>query len=252
MELSFANGLTGVTNWWPWAYLALVVFIAGMVKGLTGFGFSALCFFALAPILSPLAIVPLMFALESAASLHLVRRVWSHVPRRWLAFLLAGSVVGIPLGVWLLNYWSADLVRTITGVVVLIASLLLLSGTRLFKRQSDGLLACIGVLAGIANGMASIGGLIVAVYSLSARLPLVQMRAGLIVFFLAIDVYGLMWFSGHGLLGLDTLYLLLVALPIMLIGNRIGFGYFDKTSENFKRNLAIGLLIALASIAILS
>jgi uncharacterized membrane protein YfcA len=249
MELSF-SGLTSAEHWGPWLYLGCVVFVAGIVRGLTGFGFSALCFFALAPVLSPLAIVPLMFALESAASLHLLRRVWGDVPRRWLAFLLVGSAIGIPVGVWLLSYWSADQVRSITGVVVLVACLLLLSGVQLFRKPNDFILASVGLLAGIANGMASIGGLVVAVYSLSARLALVQMRAGLIVFFLVIDVYGLLWFSGHGLLSVELLYLFAFSLPLMMLGNRFGFSFFDKTSENFKRYLAIGLLMALAVMAI--
>lgn len=249
MELIYAWPASA-DHWWPWLYLGLVVFIAGIVRGLTGFGFSALCFFALAPILSPLAIVPLMFALESAASLHLIRRVWSDVPRRWLAFLLLGSAIGIPAGVWLLRYLSADIVRSTTGMVVLAACILLLTGVQLFRRPNDVVLASVGLLAGIANGMASIGGLVVAVYSLSARLPLIQMRAGLIVFFLIIDVYGLAWFSGHGLLSLDIIYLMAISLPIMLLGNRLGFSFFDKTTEQFKRYLSIGLLMLLSSIAI--
>jgi predicted DNA-binding transcriptional regulator AlpA len=43
-----------------------VLLAAGFMRRLTGFGFSALCFFALSTILPPLAIVPLMFVLTTS------------------------------------------------------------------------------------------------------------------------------------------------------------------------------------------
>ena len=190
------------------AYVLSIVFFAGVVRGVAGFGFSALCFFALAPIFNAQTIVPLMFVMELMASLHLLPKVWRHIPWRWMIILSVGTLVGTPLGV-------------------------------------------IG-LVGFVNGLASIGGLVVAVYMMSSKMSHVVMRAGLIMFFLVTDLYGLAWFHGQDLLAPEVPSLLLVMMPVMLVGNQIGSVLFDRIDALAMRRVTLSLLSALASIALYS
>ena len=61
------------------ALTALVVFAAGIVRGYTGFGFSALLVATLG-LAQPLAlIVPLTMLLEIAASVFMMRAVWKQI-----------------------------------------------------------------------------------------------------------------------------------------------------------------------------
>ena len=235
---------------WQWVYLLLVVAAAGFMRGLSGFGFSALCFFALSPILPPMAIVPLMFLLECAASVHIMPKVWSHVPWRWLLALSIGAMLGTPFGVYGVALWQPEIVRGLAGIGVLIASIALLKGWRFASADSTLVLVVVGTISGFVNGMASIGGLVIAVYALSASISLLSMRAALVVFFLIIDIYGLMWFGGHGFLNINTFILASIALPVMLLGNRIGFAYFDRIKETTRRYISIALLMTLALLAL--
>ena len=50
-----------------------VVLFAGFVRGLTGFGFSALCVSCLSVFLPPAQVVPALFVLEILASLSLLK-----------------------------------------------------------------------------------------------------------------------------------------------------------------------------------
>lgn len=237
-------------EFWQWVYLLLVVSAAGFVRGLSGFGFSALCFFALSPILPPMAIVPLMFLLEASASLHIMPKVWSYVPWRWLLVLSIGAMLGTPFGVYGVALWQPDLVRGIAGLGVLLAGIVLLRGWRFDAADSKLMLFIVGTVAGFVNGMASIGGLVIAVYALSSPISLLSMRAALVVFFLIIDIYGLFWFGGHGFLNTQTFILGAMVLPIMLLGNRIGFAYFDRIEETTRRYISISLLMLLACLAL--
>lgn len=245
--LSLAGALPDL---WQWIYLLLVVSAAGFMRGLSGFGFSALCFFALSPILPPMAIVPLMFVLECTASLHIMPKVWSHVPWRWLLALSIGAMLGTPFGVYGVAVWQPEVVRGIAGIGVLLASIALLRGWRFTAADSTLVLVVVGTISGFVNGMASIGGLVIAVYALSASISLLSMRAALVVFFLIIDIYGLFWFGGHGFLKTNTFILAAIALPIMLLGNRIGFAYFDRIQETTRRYISISLLMGLALLAL--
>lgn len=243
--------LTGILpSVWQWLYLLIVILAAGFMRGLTGFGFSALSFFALSPLFSPMAIVPLVFMLEVSASLHLMPKIRKQVPWRWLLLIAAGALLGTPFGVASLAVWQADTVRALAGIGVLLAGIALLRGWRFAILDKYFMLVIVGVLSGFVNGMASIGGLVIAVYALSSSISLLSMRAGLIVFFLIIDVFGLLWFGGHGFLDTQTFILAAIVLPIMLLGNRIGFAYFDRIEETTRRYISISLLMSLACLAL--
>ena len=233
-------------------YVLSIVFIAGVVRGLSGFGFSALCFFALAPIFSAQTIVPLMFAMEAMASLHLLPKVWRQIPWRWVIILCLGSMIGTPLGVIALQYWQSDLVRGLAGAGVLIACVALWRQWHFNAAQSLVWLIIAGTISGFVNGLASIGGLVVAVYMMSSNMPLIAMRAGLILFFLIVDIYGLFWLNGHNLVSPNLPSLLLVMMPVLLVGNQIGYLLFDRIDAGLMRKFTLVLLSSLATIALVS
>ena len=233
-------------------YALSIVLIAGVVRGLAGFGFSALCFFALAPIFSAQTIVPLMFVMEAMASLHLLPKVWRQIPWRWVGVLFIGTSVGIPLGVIALQHWQSDLVRGLAGAGVLLACLALWRKWHFKSAESLIWLVIAGLVSGFVNGLASIGGLVVAVYMLSSNMPLTAMRAGLIIFFLFTDVYGLFWLNGHNLVSPDLPSLLLVMMPVMLIGNQLGYSLFSRIDIDVMRKFTLALLSGLATIALYS
>jgi len=232
------------------AYALGIVFIAGVVRGLSGFGFSALCFFALAPIFSAQTIVPLMFVMEVMASLHLLPKVWRQIPWRWMSILSLGTLVGTPLGVIALQQWQSGLVRGLAGGGVLIACVALWRHWHFKSAQSAVWLLIVGLVAGFVNGLASIGGLVVAVYMLSSNMPHAAMRAGLILFFLLTDMYGLSWFKAHDLMSVNLPSLLLVMMPAMLVGNQIGYLLSDRIDAGVMRKFTLALLSGLATIAL--
>ncbi|MDC1509861.1 sulfite exporter TauE/SafE family protein [Oceanospirillaceae bacterium] len=234
------------------AYVLSIVFFAGVVRGVAGFGFSALCFFALAPIFNAQTIVPLMFVMELMASLHLFPKVWRHIPWRWMIILSVGTLVGTPLGVIGLQHWQSDMVRGLAGAGVLVACFALWNQWHFKSANSVGWLLLAGAVVGFVNGLASIGGLVVAVYMMSSKMSHVVMRAGLIMFFLVTDLYGLAWFHGQDLLAPEVPSLLLVMMPVMLVGNQIGSVLFDRIDALAMRRVTLSLLSALASIALYS
>ena len=234
------------------AYVFGIVLLAGVVRGLAGFGFSALCFFALAPVLSAQIIVPLMFVLEMLASLHLLPKVWRNIPWLWVTILFMGVIIGTPLGVFALQYWQPEMVRGLAGGGVLIACLALWRDWQFKGTQSLMWIVPVGFIAGFLNGLASIGGLVVAVYMLSSNMSMTAMRAGLILFFFFTDAYGLSWLQGQGLVSSSLPSLLVIMVPAMLVGNQMGASLFNHMDLMLIRKLTLGLLSLLATIALFS
>ena len=88
-------------------YAVACIFGAAVIRGYSGFGFSLLAILSLSLLLPPAQIVPSIFMMEVAASLHLLPGVWRDVHWRSLSWLALGCLVGTPVGVYALAHVPA-------------------------------------------------------------------------------------------------------------------------------------------------
>ena len=77
-------------------YAILCIFVSAVIRGYSGFGFSALTVSSLSFVLPPIEIIPLVFLLEIAASINMLPMVWKEVDWKILKWLILGNVVGTP------------------------------------------------------------------------------------------------------------------------------------------------------------
>ena len=234
-----------------------VVFAAGIVRGFAGFGFSALCVAALSLFMPPAQVVPPVFALEVLASLSLLRGALRHADWRWLSRLVLGNALCIPLGVALLAYVDETVLRLLIGALMLLAATLLRSGWRLALQPTRGMRLTTGLVSGLVNGVAAIGGIAVAVMLSTTALPPAAMRATMILMFLFTDLYALAWAAalpgegGQELLDGSTLQLALWLAPAMLVGIWFGQRSFVGVSPDLFRRHVLNLLVLIAALSVL-
>jgi uncharacterized protein len=234
-------------DWLPLAYACVCIFIAAIVRGFSGFGFSLLAVSALSLVYAPATIVPAIFMLEIAASLHLLPSIWKDVHWRSLMPLTLGCLIATPLGVYALAHVPARPMQIALAVFVLIATALLWRG---FALQSmPGRIASIaaGAASGLANGAFGIGGPPVVLFYFSSPAGHIAGRASLIAFFLFTDVIGLANQSVHGLVTQDALIRAATFLPFLLAGVWIGQRQFMKMDQAMFRKGVLCLLALLAA-----
>ena len=243
---------------WPWLLASLlVVFGAGIVRGFAGFGSSALCVAGMSLYLPPAQVVPPVFVLEVLASLSLLRGAWKDVDWAWLGWLVAGNALCIPLGVALLAFVAEAPLRALIGALLLLAALLLRGGRQLQLPPTRGLRLATGMVSGLVNGVAAIGGIAVAVMLSAAPMAPAVMRATLIWLFLFTDLYALAWAAvmptpaPGELLGADTWRFVLWLAPAMLGGIVLGQHRFAGISPQRFRRGVLNLLAVIAAIAVL-
>jgi uncharacterized membrane protein YfcA len=228
------------------AYGMAVVLLAGIVRGFAGFGFSALTVAGMSLYFSPAQVVPVAFVLEVLASLSLLRSIWRDIDWAWLKPLLIGNAIAIPLGVWMLAIVPEAPLRATVSLVRLAAAILLLTGVHPPWKDSSPLRFGTGLVAGLLNGLAAIGGMAVAVMLLATTISGAAARATLIALFFATDLYSLAWAGGYGLLDRALVAWVAWLVVPMLVGIWIGSRHFLKVDEaGFRR----GVLSALAGIA---
>ncbi|MGI9374177.1 MAG: sulfite exporter TauE/SafE family protein [Hyphomicrobiales bacterium] len=232
------------------AIFAIVMVAAGFVRGYSGFGSAAVIVTALSPFYPPILIVPLAVLVEVFASLLMVRSVRGQIDWSLLKFIVIGALVGSPIGLMTHFYLSEDAVRlTIQGFVLIIA-IALLAGWSLKSEPGKGGLFGVGILSGIANTAASLGGLPVALFLVASAKKPQLLRATMVVFFFFVNAITITLMVSTGVMGFESVKLLAVgALPFAL-GIYAGSKFFSGAKEATFRKIVIALLIALALIGI--
>ena len=236
-----------------------VVFIAGVVRGFAGFGFSALCVAALSMFVSPARVVPPIFMLEIVASVTLLRGAWLFVDWRWMLWLVLGNAMFIPVGVWMLSFAPENHLRLLIGTLLLAAALASRRDLHLALAPKPLIGLSIGSLSGFLNGLAARGGMAIAVAFSAAKMDPLRLRATLIVLFLLTDLYALFWAAilpsgGQGekaLLGSETFLWAACLLPAMLSGIWVGQRSFAGVSPQQFRRFVLNLLAFIALITML-
>ncbi len=167
---------------------------AGVVRGFSGFGFSALTVAGLALFVPPASVVPAVLALEVLASVTLMRSALRDADRRWLAWLLAGNAVFIPVGLALLAWLPEVTMRLLVGALLLASALGLLAAGERSWPATPALRAATGAFSGLLNGVTASGGVAAALLMTAARVPPAALRGTMISFLLFAGAYALAWF----------------------------------------------------------
>jgi uncharacterized protein len=238
-------------NNWELAYAITCIFLAAIVRGFSGFGFSLLSITSLSLVLPPAQVVPSIFMLEVAASIRLLPEVWKDIHWRSVAPLLVGCIVATPFGVWLLAHVPAPPMQIALGLFVFIATALLWLGFALKSMPGKIASTAVGAASGFANGAFGIGGPPVILFYFASPAGNIAGRASLIAFFLATDIIGLSFQSREGLVTWDTAQRALVFLAPLLIGIWIGTRGFKNADPETFRKIVLVVLALLAGASIL-
>lgn len=232
---------------------------AGVVRGFSGFGFSALTVAGLSLFVPPATVVPAVLSLEVLASVSLIRGAIPDSDRGWLSWLLLGNAVCIPLGIAALVVLPETQVRFLVGGVLLVSATLLKAAGGRSLAPTLGLRIVAGVVSGLLNGVAASGGVAAALLMAASRLSAVALRGTMITFLLFAGAYFLIWAGILGrsatastpLLGAETLRWVGLLAPAMFGGIWIGRRSFRSADPASYRAFVLNLLIVISGLGVL-
>jgi uncharacterized protein len=230
------------------ALSCIVIFLAAIVRGFSGFGFSLLTITALSLFYPPAEIIPSIFMLELAASANLLPSIWKDIHWKSLGPLILGCLIATPVGVWALAHVPPAPMQIALSVFVLIATALMWRGFALKTMPGPVASTFAGAASGLSNGAFGIGGPPVILFYFASPAGNLAGRASLVAFFLATDVIGLANQSVHGLIKWDGLIRALIFLPPLLLGVWIGARSFKGTDPETFRKYVLGILAILSII----
>jgi len=226
--------------------IELILFLSGLMSGLSGFGFSAVgaaCLLFIAPILE----VPLLQTLSTANQLLSVEQLRADMPKSWKGFWegpgypILGGVIGVPIGIWLLSHLPATQLMVVFGsllVLYSIYSMLKPVGAKLHGFSGPIAGAAVGLIGGAIGGFTAFPGAAVVVWTGLRDLPKAQNRAIVQPYIIMSQVYslGLIAWLHPSYLSHRYWLLLLITLPAVLPGTFGGVLIYRRISDvNFKR-----------------
>lgn len=221
-------------------------FFAGAVRGFTGFGLSALAMAILAPVLTPLALIPVFWFLEMAASLVLMKGGWADADRSSALRLVVAAGIGLPFGLLLTMTFDPDLSRTVALALLICLASAQLARLRLPVLATPGGTAAAGFGAGLATGLASVGGMVIALYALVRDLPARTMRGTLNIYMLGAGAVGLVTHLALGTMDGTAAARGLALVPVTLAGVFVGKALFTPRWERYYKRVCLVLLLGLA------
>ena len=228
----------------------MAVLGAGIVRGYSGFGFAMITVTSMSLVFPPSKVIPVILVLEVMASGWLLPKVWHQIDWRSLVWLFLGVAVGTPPGVYLLAHVATAPMRAAIAVLVMFFTVLMLKDFALKAMPGKGMTAGTGLVSGLLNGGAAIGGPPVILFYLSSPAGVSVSRASIIAYFLGTDslAFGVGVF--HGLVTFQTATLIGILIAPLFMGTYIGNRIFaGSKTKAFRRNVLI--LLLLLSMAVL-
>ncbi len=228
-------------------YLLLGATAGGFINGLAGTGTALFALGFYLVVLEPVtavAIVALMSVLAGMQGLWIVRAHIFARPDRLLRFLLPG-LVGVPIGLTLLNIIDAGTLRIGIAVLLIVYGGYFGFRTALpsFSRRTPVIDSLIGFVGGILGGAASVSGAIPSMWLSLRPWAKSETRAVLQPFNVLILSTTITLLFFNGAYDRTALNALLITTPSGLIAAQLGITVFGALSDTGFRRLLIILTL---------
>ena len=234
--------------------VAVVLFLAGVVSGLSGFAFSAVaaCVLWLLP---PLQAVPLIMLLSVCNQLVSVGRLRKEMVLRGttehegaLAYI-AGGVVGVPIGLGLLQTLPSRTFAGGLGFFLIVYSVLVLLKPDNLRIKLSGWkpAVAVGAAGGVIGGFSAFPGSMPVVYLGLRGMSKAETRGITQPYILALQLISLsiLALTHSAVFNVQFWLLWAAALPAVLLGSSAGVALYRRMSEvNFRRATLILLIVS--------
>ena len=231
--------------------LILICFFAGLIRGFSGFGLSAFVMSLALTIIPPIELIPVCWWMEFVASVFMIRNGWKDSDKKISIILWLGAVFGLPIGIALTTILDFQTSKIVALVLILILALILLRNFKIqFLSTSVGTISS-GVFAGVATGLASIGGMIVATYVLASQNSAGRIRASIVLYIFLNSVTTFIFLTLFDVMDNKAFVRgVLLAVPSS-IGVVLGSILFMQKLEKYYRPFSLGLLISFSLVGLI-
>ena len=226
--------------------ILFVVFIASIIRGFNGFGFSATCMSLISFILPAIEIVPIILILEVMVSIFMFPYIWKNIDWKFVFQILIGISIGSPLGLYLLKFLSPNITHLSICVIIIFFVILQLRGYSNKKINILPIKFLTGGVSGLINGLGTLGGMPISLFLLITKVKPIVIRGSLAAIFFIADAYVLNLSFYVGIVEPIVFYRVIPLILVLPLGIFIGNKFFVKSREETYRKFVFYFLIIIS------
>lgn len=217
----------------------------GFVNGLTGFGtaLTTMPFYLWA--VSPATSALLAAVLSVCGQLQTLSAIWREIRWERALPLIAGGLIGIPLGTWLLPHVALAPFKLLVGLVLIGFSAFMLTGgpRRPLPPLGRGADFAVGIASGTLGGLAALSGVLPAIWASLQNWRKDERRIVFMLFNGTVLSVMLVSSWAAGLVGREFVALLPWAIPAAIAGTWLGTLLYRRIDDRRFDRLVLALLL---------
>src|SRR3989338_2314301 len=212
--------------------IGAILLFGYVIKGFTGFGGAAFTLPVMILFMDVKFVVPFTLLSTLTSNIIIWARSRKHVDRSIIWPLIAGYLIGIVPGVFLLKNVDSEWIVRALGIVIVAYGLNSLvagsKGLNIKVRKETSV--CVGALSGLLAGSTGVGMPPTIMY-LTGKLNKSVLRATAVAVFIPAGIFRFASYLFTGLYTADIFCLYIYLLPVMLLGIYIGDKMHFKVDE---------------------
>lgn len=230
----------------------IVIFFAGMIQGITSFGFSLLAVPLLGLFLPLQIVVPMLIIYSLFLNSIILYNVRKHVDIKKIAILVIAGVIGTPFGTYLLKAQDENILKIAVGIIVTFSAVAFLRGFKVHVKNEKFSYIPVGLMSGLLNGSVSLSGPPVILFLTNQGVEKQTFRANLTSYFWVLNLITVPTYLISGLITKDVMNYTMYLFPALIIGVIVGIKMGNKVDESIFRRMTLGLIVFMGILSIIS
>ena len=231
--------------------MAGMLFIGSTVLSTVGFGIGLSTTPVLLFVFEPQTVVVVLNTVSAVLFVLIIWQNRGQLPFREVAPLAVAGLAGVPVGVFVLDAAGASVLRI--GITVLVIALTLVTTMNLHARgfpQGVAFGMGLGFVASVLINATGIGGPLIALYVISRGWPRDSVRAALSLYFLVIEVSGVVGYGVAGLLTGERIALVGIAAVPAVMGFVLATFIVGRMNETVFRRAVLTVILVTSSMVL--
>ena len=232
-----------MTNLSALAIIAPIIFLAGLVRGITGFAGPLIMVPLLSFFYNPVSAIATSTLVDLSSNASLLQDALRQASRVTVLSLIGGALITVPLGGYALLAFDASIIARVLYAVVGFASIVLLFGWRYKKQLSATQFFGVGAASGVILGATSFG-VTVMPFLYSGVNSAAHGRANFILWalFCALVGFTIVLVGGH--VGANELWRAVILIPFYVAGSYVGNRYSMSINDEILRRIVLVVLLS--------
>jgi uncharacterized protein len=226
-----------------WILTGIVIFIACLTMSIAGFGFGLVATPLLFLFLDSKLVVLFSAGLGSVVGLLILIHARQYIKPKITAILGLSSLIGLPVGIYLISNVSAPILKIVIGVLVIFFAIFLGLGYTIKTKKEYLGCAVSGFIGGALMSGTGLGGPPVILFLLNQEHEKNVFRACIASYFLIIGIASFATLGISGIVSGTNLLIALTFIPVVIVAYFIGIAILPHINQILFRKIVLAVIL---------